>query len=130
MRKSGLLGLLLAALLVILPVTAFGDMPDNRPYGLTFETKINVEEEVAGISGEMLAAHAVELGISSSSFLVDRYDTATAMANGDRAIVSEALIGPDVKEMLTLQLSTHKSADGVTTEALRGGVPRLLPGAY
>jgi len=59
MRKSGFLMLLLAMLLVTLPVVAFGLTPDNGPFGLTAETKIVMQEEVA-VAGEIMTAYAVD----------------------------------------------------------------------
>jgi hypothetical protein len=60
-KVYGLLMLLLLAFLVSLPVAADGLAPSNDHALVitTDETKIAVEEEVAGIPGEMVAAPAV-----------------------------------------------------------------------
>jgi len=60
-RSSGMLMLILVALLVILPVSAFGLDPDNGLYGLDMETKTIEREEVTELLlGENVTAFAVE----------------------------------------------------------------------
>lgn len=78
-RSSGMLMLILVALLVILPVSAFGLDPDNGTCVLDLETKTIGREEVAEI-GEIVTAIAVDPKPMVSDLILVEY---IGMPNND-----------------------------------------------
>ena len=97
--------LLLVALLVTLPVAAFGLEPDNGAPALTAETKIAAGEEVA-VVGEIVTAFAVD----------------------SRPAVAPVMLNGEVASGIRTEFAGTTVAGSVVTTARRAGGIRLIAG--